>query len=263
MRKILALLVSALVVATSAVAVARPLVIAHRGGAELAPENTLAAFANSIFWGCDYFELDVHVSKDGQLIVMHDGDVSRTTNGKGEICDMTLAEIKQLDAGIKFSPLYAGEKVPTLEQALNLAQGKCGVVIEIKYGGKKYPGIEQKVVDCVRAKNMVDKVLVISFDPESCKTVKKIEPKIKCGVLYGEPLKIPAWQFAQQYDSEIASPNFNLATASEINAAHAHGKLISVWTVNKESDMKKYIALGVDAITTNNPPLLLKVLGGK
>ncbi|MFA6075929.1 MAG: glycerophosphodiester phosphodiesterase family protein [Negativicutes bacterium] len=257
---VLTLLVTFLLTTTG---LARPLVIAHRGGADLAPENTLAAFANSIFWGCDYFELDVHVSKDGQLVVMHDGDVSRTTNGKGEICDMTLAEIKQLDAGIKFNPLYAGERVPLLEQALNLAQGKCGVVIEIKYGGQKYPGIEQKVVDCIRAKNMIDKVLVISFDPESCKTVRQIEPKIRCGVLYGEALKIPAWQFAEQYNAEIASPNFNLATAAEINAAHAHGKLISVWTINKESDMKKYIALGVDAITTNNPPLLLKVLNGK
>ena len=180
------LLVTARPASTPTLAPASPLVVAHRGGAALAPENTLGAFENALKIGVDQVECDVHVSQDGELIVMHDPNVSRTTDGNGQISQMTLAEIKKLNAAAKFSGgAWPAQPPPTLGELLDLVKGKAGIQIEIKLaaGNARYPGIEKKVADALAERGMTDKAIVISFDFPTLKDIKAIDPRLKTGAL--------------------------------------------------------------------------------
>lgn len=153
----------------------RPWVIAHRGGAALAPENTLAAFKAAMDAGADAVELDVHLSRDGRLIVMHDETVDRTTDGSGAIADLTGAELKRLDAGSWFGAGYAGERVPYLEEVLALA---AHPVIELKYGSERYPGIEETVVHALRTTGRMRDAIVISGNPSPLAALKRFAPEL-------------------------------------------------------------------------------------
>lgn len=136
---------------------AKTMLVAHRGGAGLAPENTLAAFESGIAQKADLVEMDVHLSKDGQVVVMHDPDLTRTTDGSGNIADKTLAELKQLNDAAKYSGpgSYGRQEIPTLEEVVKLVNGRVGLQVEIKVkaDGSRYPGIEQKVVDILRGQH--------------------------------------------------------------------------------------------------------------
>jgi glycerophosphoryl diester phosphodiesterase len=260
---------SAPIVVTTPSVPARTLVVAHRGGAALAPENTLAAFANAIRLGVDMVECDVHLSKDGELVVMHDPDVSRTTDGHGQISDLTLAEIKKLNDAAKFPGGYAAQGVPTLAELLDLVKGKVGIQIEIKLtaGNQRYPGIERKVVDLINARNMADQVIVISLDFPTLKDVKAIDPHIKTGALVQgnwtatRPSDQIAKEIIQTTGADYFMPTSGLVNAEMINAVHAGGLKMGVWTVDAPQDMQRYASWGVDAITTNRPDELKRVLG--
>jgi glycerophosphoryl diester phosphodiesterase len=249
----------------------KTLIVAHRGGAALAPENTLAAFANAIKLGVDLVECDVHLSKDGQVVVMHDADVSRTTDGKGQISELTLGELGKLNAAAKFPGGSAAQTVPTLAELLDLVKGKVGLQIEIKVapGNKRYPGIERKVIDLVNARGMTNDVIVISFDFPTLKEIKALEPRIQTGALVRAD-----WFSARNHHVEqivadaldatgadYFAPTAAPVTAALVNAAHARGLKIGVWTVNAAPDMQRYAEWGVDAITTDRPDELKRVLG--
>ncbi len=162
---------------------ARVLKVAHRGGAGLAPENTLAAFNAGLAQQADFLELDVHLSKDGQLVVIHDPNLARTTNLSGDVADYTAAELAAVDASAKFFGPVTVERqpIPTLEQVLALAKGRAGVQIEIKVRADKsrYPGIEAKVVDALRDHEMLADAVVLSFDFPTLQEVKRIEPQVR------------------------------------------------------------------------------------
>jgi glycerophosphoryl diester phosphodiesterase len=251
-------------------ATVRPLVVAHRGGAALAPENTLGAFANAIqLGGVDMVECDVHLSQDGELIVMHDPNVATTTNGNGMIADLPLADLKKLNAAAKFPGGYAEQKIPTLGEVLDLVRGKVGIQIEIKNapGNGRYAGIEQKVIDAVNARGMLNDVIIISFDFGILKDVKQIEPRVKTGALVRadwfqtrSPEKSVS-DAIQQTGAEYFMPTASPVTQAIVDAAHARGIKMGVWTVDAPSDMKRYAGFGIDAITTNRPDELKKVLG--
>ena len=250
-------------------ALAQTLVVAHRGGAALAPENTLGAFANAIKLGADMVECDVHLSKDGELIVMHDPDVLRTTDGHGQISDLTLAEIKKLNDAAKFPGGYAAQTVPTLAELLDLVKGKVGIQIEIKLaaGNQRYPGIERKVVDAVNARGMADQVIVISLDFPTLKDVKAIDPHIRTGALvetnwFGR--RAPdqmAKEIIETTSADYFMPTAGPVNLAVVNAIHAGGLKMGVWTVDAPQDMLRYATWGVDAITTNRPDELKRVLG--
>lgn len=157
----------------------RPLIIAHRGASSLAPENTMAAFQEAYLRGADVVEVDVRRSQDGHLVVMHDATVERTTDGQGRIADLTLAQIRALDAGHWFGPHHIGEKVPTLEEVLDWARGRVRVAIEAKE-----PGLEGPIVAAVRQRQMEDQVLVMSFDRQFVQRVKAAAPDIAAGTLF-------------------------------------------------------------------------------
>lgn len=252
-----------------------PLVVAHGGGAALAPENTLAAFENALQIGVDMVECDVHLSKDDELIVMHDFTVSRTTNGTGEIRDLTLAEIKKLNAAAKFpggTLRVPAQAVPTLGELLDLVKGKAGIQIEIKTGAgsARYPGIERKVVDAVNARGMADQVIIISFDFPTLKEVMAIDPRLKTGALVNagwmssRMLAAPERIIADAIDATGADyfmPSFGTVFPELVTAVHARGLKIGTWTVNTPQEMKRLANLGVDAITSDKPDELKRVLG--
>jgi glycerophosphoryl diester phosphodiesterase len=249
------------------------LVVAHRGGASLAPENTLGAFAKALEIGVDQLECDVHLSKDGELVIMHDPDLARTTDGNGFIYQMNYADIRKLNAAAKFktSP-WPYEPVPTLGEVLDLTKGKAQIQIEIKvekiWG--RYTGIEQKVIDAVNARGMVDDVIIISFDFPTIVEIKALDPRFKTGALLSgttlsQNSKTPHADFVAQVIRETGADYIMPSSAGVsdllINAVHERGLKIGVWTVNSESEMRRMAEWGVDAITTNDPVLLKQVLG--
>jgi len=251
---------------------ATPLVVAHRGGAALAPENTLGAFKNAVQLGVDMVECDVHLSQDGELVVMHDPDLTRTTNGRGLISELPLADLKKLNAAAKFSGTWpAVEPIPTLGEVLDAVKGKAGVQIEIKvtkFPGR-YPGIEQKVIDAVKSRGMADQVLIISFDFPTLVDVKKIDPAIKTGALtdaswmLGHSAKSPEEivdEIVQSTGADYYLPAAGGVTETLIKAAHARGLKIGTWTVDAPADMERLAGQGIDAITTNKPDELKRVL---
>ncbi len=160
----------------------KPFIIGHRGASSLAPENTIASFRKAYELGAEMVELDVHRTKDGHLVIMHDDTVDRTTDGHGAIKDLTLKELKEMDAGSWFSPEFKSEKVPTFDEVLEWAKGKVNIDIEIK-NSVQYPGIEKDIIEHLKAKNMDREVIITSFDPSCVKNVKSIDGEIKTGVL--------------------------------------------------------------------------------
>lgn len=249
------------------------LVVAHRGGAALAPENTLAAFENALKIGVDQVECDVHLSKDGELVIMHDPDVSRTTNGTGQIGEMTLAEIKKLNDAAKFGDgSWPEQKVPTLVEVLDVVKGKAGIQIEIKVaaGNARYPGIEKKVADALATRNMADQAIVISFDFPTLKDIKAIDPRIKTGALVNaqwmmarmakSPEEIVG-EVIQTTGADYFMPTSGSVTEALVKATHAKGMKLGTWTVDATGEMKRLAGWGVDGITSNRPDELKQTLG--
>ena len=262
-------------IAPTAASQAKPdvLVVAHRGGAALAPENTLAAFENALAIGVDQVECDVHLSKNGELVVMHDPNVSRTTDGNGQISEMTLAEIKKLNAAAKFSGgTFSAQPPPTLGELLDLIKGKAGIQIEIKLaaGNARYPGIEKKVVDALKAKGMTDQAIVISFDFPTLKDIKAIDPRVKTGALVNaqwmtarmtkSPEEIVD-EVIQSSGADYFMPTSGSVTEALVKATHAKGLKLGTWTVDATSEMKRLAGWGVDGITSNKPDELKRTLG--
>lgn len=234
----------------------RPAVIAHRGASGIAPENTLAAVQKALDAGADMVEIDVHLSKDNKVIVMHDASVIRTTNGTGDIDQMTLEEIKTLDAGSWFSADYTGERAPILEEVLALTIGKTILLIEIKKGRNgRYEGLEQAVIDIVDAQQARKKVIIQSFEYETVQQVQQIAPDIEVHQL------VSVAGGLDKYEGIAAiNPYYRTLTRRFIREAHAKGLKVFPYTVNSEKEMKKCIRSRVDGIITNFPDRLMKVL---
>jgi len=237
--------------------------LGHRGASAAAPENTLAAFRRALELGADGFELDVTLSKDGETVVIHDDTVDRTTDGRGDVSEMTLAEIKRLDAGAWFAPKFAGERIPILQEVFDLAGGKAFINIEIKSRTISTNGIEQQVVELVRRNQLVDRVIISCFNPFALWRVKRIAPWLATGLLYAEDL--PPWLSgawaAPFLGLKALHPKHTMVDAAYMGRAKAKGYQVNVWTVDQEPDMQRLLALGVHGIITNRPDVLRKVKG--
>ena len=245
-------------------------VIAHRGGAALAPENTLASHANGIALGADVIEMDTHLSKDGIVVVFHDPTVERTTDGTGRVADKTLAELQSLNAAAKFKDgTFARQPVPTFGQVLDLLKGNSvRVEVEIKvppWG--RYAGIEEKVVKEIADHHLVDRVQVSSFDFDVLTDVKRVSPKTKTVALLTADFfrRVPPDQPAKVMDAiqainaDLIAVNKDLLTAALVIAAQQRGVKVEVWTVDTETEMRKFMQMGVDGIITNQPDALQKL----
>jgi glycerophosphoryl diester phosphodiesterase len=250
----------------------RPVVrVAHRGGAGLAPENTLAAFRVGLEYGADALELDVHLSRDGELVVIHDPIVARTTNAAGEVGALTFAELRQLDASARyFGPPVGRQLIPTLQEVVDLAKGRASLQVEIKVraDGSRYPGIEAKVVDTLRLSGMVGEAVILSFDFPTLAAVKEIEPRLRtCALIsraYLEKIgkRGPAAVAGEMAALGVAYVGVEKSWLSEplYREFRSRGLGVGAWTVDDPEAMRKFEAMGVDFITSNRPDLLREAL---
>jgi glycerophosphoryl diester phosphodiesterase len=231
------------------------LVIGHRGALGLAPENTMAGFEAGLRAGADLIELDVHLTADGQVVVIHDGDVSRTTGGQGRVAEMTLAEIQRLDAGSAFATRLAGERVPMLAEVLDWARTRIPLVVEIKGDPIPAPGIEERVVKLLRAHAMLDHAAVISFHHPVVRRVKEVDERVATGILYQARLADTV-AVARAARADSVRPGWAYVTRALVDEAHAAGLVASTWNANDEARAAYLIALGVDSIGSDYPDRL-------
>ena len=245
---------------------------AHRGAAGLAPENTLAAFRMAIELGADAAEMDLQATKDGVVVVIHDDTVDRTTDGRGGIGDLTLAEIKRLDAGGKFASAFRGERIPTLREVVDLvkASGKdrFRLNLEIKFaeGREGQPvDLEEQVLAVLRETGFVNRVIVQSFHHPSVAKVKGLAPTIPAGLLVGQRRQPPDPVAAvRRHRADYYAPHHSLVTTDLLRTLHQAGIPVVSWTVNDPADMRRLISLGLgtmpgDAIISDYPDRLLSL----
>jgi len=229
---------------------------AHRGASGHAPENTLAAFRLAMEMGATMCEIDVQQSADNRLVVMHDDTLNRTTNGRGNVWEMTLAELQKFDAGSWFDPRFAGEKLPGLEEVIALSRGKMQLNIEVKMHGHER-GIAPLLVATIRRARFENECVVTSFDWGLAAEIKTLAPDLKVGYIFG-------WkEFSEEvFDGpvDLLSAHYGLVDAPFLARAHAAGKKIHVWTVNYKWLMRRLIKLGVEGIITNYPDRLREVM---
>lgn len=235
-------------------------ILAHRGASAYAPENTMAAFKKAIEMKADGIELDVHLCKDAHLIVIHDEEVDRTTNGKGKIKDFTLDQLKILDAGSWFSEQYKYEKIPTLEQVLEIIKPTSLYLnIEIKAGYRVYAGIEEKLLYTIEKYHMLNRVIVSSFDHYSLVKIKDLNSKVKTGMLYEASLYEP-WQYAESIKVDALHPNYSTLTKDFIEKAYSNKLEINTYTVNDEEDINTLVMNKVSSIITNYPDKAKRII---
>ena len=232
------------------------LIVAHRGLSSLYPENTLIAFEKAMELGIDFIELDVHATSDGELVVIHDDTLDRTTNGKGEISHLTLSEIKKYSAGKWFSPSFRKEKVLTLKEVFELTKGKVKLWIEIKK-----LGIEKKLVDLIQRHDMIDNVICGSFFLENVAKIKKLNPSIPA-VFITSFLELKQIKNLLIKNINMIDIEFCNLTPDILKNCHGYGFAVGVWTVDKEKELRKALRMGVAAITTNYPQILKKLVEG-
>lgn len=222
----------------------KPIIIAHRGASKAEPENTMAAFARAVELGADAIELDVQLSLDKKIVIMHDRTVNRTTNGKGKIKDLDSSKITQLDAG-------GGQSPPFLDEVLDMFRDKCLIVIETKNYSSPRNGIEAQVANLVKEKGMQDQVMFGSFLPWSGKKFRKIIPDAVCCGFYLTGLR---WIFLpwRKYYSCMGPHDDNLSRKT-IGKIQMEGKLVNTWVVDDNAEKARLAKIGVNMITTNIP----------
>jgi len=244
--------------------VIHPIRIAHRGasGAGLAPENTLAAFERAIQIGVDAVELDVRASRDGEVVVIHDPTLDRTTNHTGAVLDMTLAEIRRADAGSHAGSSFRGQRVPTLEEVLDLTRNRAIALIEIK---ADY--LAERVLEVVDRLDAASHVLIQSFDPDTVRRVKALDPTIPTALLVGKLPTSPSRVRARRMVKEILETGANAlavwhATLTPQFFEEMRRRAVAVWTWTVDEDvvMRDMVQLGVQGIITNYPDRLNQVL---
>ena len=230
-------------------------VTGHRGAAGLAPENTLVAIRKGISLNVDRIEIDVQQTADGVVVVRHDETLDRTTNGKGLIKEQTFLEIRKLDAGSSFSSAFKGEKIPSLEEALQIVNGQCDLVIEIKKGNDFYPNIVEHTIELINKYNARGWCIMHSFNIDVLVRANQLMPDLRLHRLWvykfrGLPLiydgsfnslNIDKYPFLGEY-----SIMYNFANKGIINQLHKHGKMLNGWKVDHKKQINRLINLGVD-----------------
>jgi glycerophosphoryl diester phosphodiesterase len=236
-------------------------VIGHRGAMGHAPENTLASFERGLALGADWIEMDVHLSRDGVAVVIHDETVDRTTNGHGAVRDLSVPELKTLDAGAWFGVDYAGQRIPTLDEVLDWAQERGAVLdIEIKNAPIYYAGIEAAVVDALHRHHMSEQAIVISFDHLSVQRVKELDARIATGVLFACRPIDGGVSMAKQAYADSVLPHWAYVKKEDVDAAHAAGLFVAPWASSDPVVLRGLISAGVDGVGTNHPDVLSGLL---
>ena len=218
------------------------IIMGHRGAAALEPENTLLSIGRAIEIGVNAVEIDVHLSKDKEIVVIHDSTVDRTTDGTGPVCSFTVDELKKLDAG-------KGQRIPTLQEVIDFIGNKVDLVIELKEGETV-----ESVFQLIKRNNIEDSVYVISFWHRLVKTIKEMDSHIKTGVLF---VGCPADTcIATQASADALVMNYSFTDMKFVQTAHKENLKVVVWNIDKRNLIKPYADMGVDGIGTNDPRVL-------
>ena len=205
----------------------------------------MRSFRSAIAAGCDLIECDVHLSSDGRLVVIHDHTLERTTNGKGLVRDHTAAELRKLDAG-------EGEKIPLLQEVVELALGKVGLVIEIKQVPALYPGLEEKLLNMLRQLGAMSECAVVSFNHAAIHELRKMEPALQLGIIEGARPMHPG-RMLREAGADVYSPHWGAADPQIIQEVHAAGGAVGVWPVDDDTAVAWCKWCKPDSIFTNRP----------
>lgn len=234
-------------------------IIAHRGASLVAPENTLEAFAKALTLGAHGIELDVHRSKDGVLVVIHDETVDRTTNGTGYVKDLTFKELRALDAGSWKGPRFKGAKIPALGEVLAWLRGKNILLnVEIKSGRVIYPRIERDVLRLLVKYKYTKNTLISSFNHYSLAQIRYLQPTIRTGVLYMAGLYEP-WKYARTLGATAINPFYATLAPQIIKGARRHRMPIYAFTVDDPLHLQLLLRARIAGIITNDPMLALSL----
>lgn len=233
---------------------------AHRGFSGKYPENTMLAFEKAIAEGVDGIELDVQLTKDGEVVIIHDEKIDRTTDGEGYVVDYTYEELSQFDASYIYRGKMGFNKIPTLREYFELVKDLDIITnIELKTGINEYLGIEEKVWDLIQEFKLQDKIIISSFNHFSVMRMKKIAPNMKYGFL-SEDWIIDAGKYTHSHGIQCYHPRFNNLIPEVIEELKSYGLEINTWTVNLESDMRYLISHKIDVIIGNYPDLAKKII---
>lgn len=205
----------------------------------------MRSFRSAIALGCDLIECDVHLSSDARLVVIHDHTLDRTTNGTGMVKDYTAAELRKLDAG-------DGEKIPLLQEVIELAIGKVGLVIELKNLPPMYPGLEEKLINMLRQLGAVPECALISFNHAAIQELRKIEPTLQLGILEGARPLHPA-AMLREVGADVYSPHWGATDPQVVKEVHAAGGAVAVWPVDDEAAIAWCKFCKPDSIFSNRP----------
>lgn len=233
------------------------LVFGHRGAMAQAPMNTLASFELAREQGADGIELDVQLTRDGQLVVIHDDTVDATTDGQGKVSEFTLSELKRLEAGAWFSEYFGDQRIPTLDEVFASFGSDMLINVEIKTPREAAHRMEKRLADCVRRHGMREQIVVSCFDPVILQRVRGMMPKVMTGFLYQPEMPFAYCLPLKKLWHEARHPRHDMVDEGYMNWARAQGYYVNVWTVNDVDRALRLKALGVNAIITDAPGRIL------
>jgi len=233
----------------------KTVVFGHRGAKAYAPMNTIPAFELAYEQGAVGIELDVHRSKDGHPVIVHNFTIDETTNGEGLITDKTLDELKALDAGSWFSDAFKGVQIPTLDEVFESVGQKLLVNVEIKFEDRETDGVEQVVADCIRRHNMTERVIISSFNPYTLQRFHEIMPEVMTGFLY--MANAATESIMEGYPHDARHPYHEMIDKAYMTWAKEQNYYVNTWTVNDPIRAKELQKLGVNVIVTDAPDVIL------
>lgn len=231
--------------------------MAHRGASGTFPENTISSFREAVRLNVESIEFDVHLSKDEELIIIHDSSVVRTTDGSGKVEALTLEEIRKFDAGAKFNSRFSGERIPTLSETLDIMPGNMRLNIHVKAYPSNRATVAEKVIDEIVRRDILESAFFTS-DSETVETAKKMNTDINICNLSGQDSGNYV-DFSKSLGSYILQPGRQIATRELVEKAHANGMEVNVFYADEEEDMLALVEMGVDGILTNFPERLKKL----
>lgn len=231
-----------------------PWVIAHRGASGHAPENTLVAFERAVQLGAGFIETDLHLTRDARFVAIHDATLDRTTNGHGPVRDMTLAELRKLDAGQWYDRGYMGQRIPTLEEILQFARVH-DVIFYLELKCDAAWGMDHALVAALREAENAARTIVISFDPSQIENVRRADQGMMTGLLTDGSQR-DCVRTATEIGARQLCPRSTAVTAELIDQAHRADLHIATWTVDDAAEMRRVIAAHVDGVMTNFPDRL-------
>jgi len=235
------------------------LAIAHRGASSYAPENTLAAFDLALTMGARHLELDVELTSDGHVVVIHDDTLDRTTDGSGPVTARTLAELRRLDAGRWFGPAFAGERIPTYEDVLERYRGRAHLHTEIK---GRAPELSRRTVDLIRGARMTADVTITSFQRARLEEVRTLAPELPAGWLVSEVTDAVVAD-AHRLGLAQLCPLATSVTRDLVGRLRAEGFAVRAWGVSTEDLMRRVVEVGADGMTVNFPDKLIAYLAAR